>query len=128
MAFTSDPATDIGKVRLLISDTDAANPIFPDDNQIQAFLQIEAQDPRLAAALGLETIASNQLMVLKAIKVLDIQTDGSKVAKGMLEIAKQYRDTAASDWAGFDIAVATDESVFAFREYLWRMYIQQGSF
>ena len=121
MSYTTDPTTDIGRVRLLIQDTDPFNPIYPDDNQISAFLELEGGDIKFSAALALESIAANMAFVLRVIKILDLQTDGQKTAQSFLDIAKRYRDlTGVSDWAGFDIAQVTDDSTFALRDYLWK--------
>lgn len=121
--FTTDPGTDIGMVRLLISDTDPTNPIYPDDAQIQAFLNIENSGVKLAGALALETIAANQVMTLKVIKLLDLQTDGAAMAKALLATAQSLRDSNQDDWAGFDIAQVTDDDPYNFREYLIKQAI-----
>lgn len=94
MAITTDPTTALGQVRLLISDTNAAAPVF-DDNEITAFLTLEAQNVRMAAAQALDTIASNEVMVSKVIRTQDLQTDGSKVAAELRARATSLREQAA---------------------------------
>jgi fructose-1,6-bisphosphatase/sedoheptulose 1,7-bisphosphatase-like protein len=111
MAWTYDVTTDAGKVRLLISDTDvtggATNAIF-DDSEIDAFLGLGGENVYLAAAHALDTIASNEVQVLKVMTILDIQTDGAKVSTELRARAKDLRDQAdkyADDVdGGFDIA------------------------
>lgn len=77
------------------------------DEDIETFLSLEASDYR-AAATTLETIATNQVLVLKVMKLLDLQTDGAKVAAELRARAKQLRasaddqDDAAGD--GWDVA------------------------
>lgn len=108
MEYTYDPSTDAGKVRLLISDTsvtDAENRLFFDE-EIATFLELEGEDVRLAAALGLETIARNEVQVLKVISILNLQTDGASTARELRFQAKELRDqvAAGADEGDFDIA------------------------
>lgn len=126
MAFTTDVSTDIGKVRLLLTDLDSTQPIFPNDTYIQAFLDLELGDVKCAAALGMETIAGNQALLLKCIQLLDLKTDGKSVADAMLKVATQMR-TNANNWSGIDFVQVTDDSVFAWREYLTKQFIAQGA-
>lgn len=106
MAFTYDPSTSNGKIRMLINDRDENNPIYQ-DAEIAAFLDMEG-DVRRAAAAALEAIASDQAMVLKVIRIQDLSTDGAKVADALRAHARQLRadaDTAdAADGSLFDIA------------------------
>lgn len=116
MAFTYDLATDSGKVRLLIPDTSATAYVFEDD-ELDAFLSLESSDPRRAAAMALETMASSEAYVQKAIKVLDLQTNGPAVAKSLMERAEKLRAQAeiADDGDAFDIAEMVHDS-FSARE------------
>ncbi len=101
MAFTYDLATDTGKVRFLINDHDEANVILQDE-EIQAALLLNEENVKRAAAAALDVIASNQTMVLKVIRLLDISTDGAAVARSLREHANQLRAEA-------DIADAGEE-------------------
>ena len=125
--YTYDLDTDVGKVRLLTSDVDLSglyeNAIFSDE-EIAAFVALEGDDVRLAAALALETIARNEVMVSKVMRVLDLQTDGAAVARELRFQAQVLRDQAADlaadadDDLGFDIAeVVVDQ--FTWRDRLW---------
>lgn len=104
-----DPGTDAGKVRLLISDTNDADPVF-NDQEIDVFLELSGGSIRLAAALGLETIAGNEILVQKRIRNLDLQTDGPAEAKELRALAERWRKDheeetlAADEDLGFDIA------------------------
>jgi hypothetical protein len=119
MAFTYDLTTNVGKIRLLIPDTDWANAVFSDE-ELTAFVSLESGSVRRAAALALETIAASEAMTLKVIKLLDVQTDGAKLAESLLARAKLLRQQAEADdadagYAGFEIAeVIVDD--FAWRE------------
>ena len=119
MTITYDLATDIGRMRLLIPDRDLTTAVF-DDDEISAFLALEG-DVRSAAALALETIAADQALVLKVMRLLDVQTDGRAVAEALLKRAALLRAQAAEstgnasgyfDWAEM---VVTD---FGLRERL----------
>ncbi|MCX6024018.1 MAG: hypothetical protein NTZ05_20260, partial [Chloroflexi bacterium] len=86
MAFAYDVTTDRGKVRLLIPDRDTAtvaNQFFT-DAEIDAFLSMEGDNVKRAAASGLETMASNEAYVQKVIKLLDISTNGPATAASLL--------------------------------------------
>ena len=118
MAFTYVLATDVGKVRMIIPDRVDVGHIFEDD-EITALLTIEGSVIKLGAALALETIASDNVMVLKVIRLLDLTTDGAKVSDALLARAKLLRAQAAAedvegafDWAEM---VVND---FSYRELL----------
>lgn len=96
MAFTFDVSTNRGKVRLLVPDTSSSAYVFA-DAEIDAFLSIEASSVRRAAALALETLASNQALVLKVIKIMDLQTDGAKLSDALLKRADRLREQADFD-------------------------------
>lgn len=104
MAFTYDPTTDRGRVRLLITDVDATQALFS-DAEVDTFLALEGA-VKTGAALALETIASNEALVQKATRLLDLQTNGPAVAKELRERAAALRTQAAEgDTAGaFDWA------------------------
>lgn len=123
MAFTADLATDIGKVRMLLTDVDSANPLFPNDTQIQAFLDLELQDIKHAAALALETIASNRIMTLMMVQLLDLKVDSVTFAKSLMDTAKRLREYDNDDWCGFDWAEITDNSLFTLREKYTKLLI-----
>jgi hypothetical protein len=86
MPITTDPTTDIGKVRLLITDVT--------DEQIQAFLDMHGGSVFRAAAQGADTIAFSEVLVSKKIRTQDLATDGPAVAKEMRALAQALRDRA----------------------------------
>lgn len=96
MVFTYDLATSIGQVRLLIPDRVDSGHIF-EDTEITAMLTIEGNVVKLGAALALETIASDQAMVLKVMRLLDLTTDGAKVADALLKRAAALRAQADAE-------------------------------
>lgn len=93
MTITYDTATNIGKTRMLIPDRDLSSAVFQ-DVEIQAFLDLNDASIRRAAAEALETIASDQAMTLKVIRLLDLSTDGRAVSQALLERAARLREAA----------------------------------
>ena len=127
MAVTYNPDTQIGKVRLLITDTDIENPIFSDE-EITNFLSITEidgeRDVRLAAAQALEVMASSEAIVQKKLSMLDLTTDGPAVAKSLRESAKALRDRVEEEpafgWAEQSLNPAVTYEIIrknALREY-----------
>ena len=112
MSFTYDLSTDRGKVRLLIQDTDTvtvANQFYEDD-EIDTFItlagNLEGDSVFNASAVALESWASNQVLILKVVTLLDVETDGAKVSAEMRARAASLRAdaiTSSSD-AGFEVA------------------------
>lgn len=113
MVFSYDLTNDIGRVRLLVPDRVTPEHVF-EDEELTGFLTLEG-DVRSAAAAALETIASDQAMTLKVMRLLDLQTDGAKVSDALLKRAAVLREQADADADSFDWAemVVTD---FALRE------------
>jgi hypothetical protein len=121
MAFTYDITTPAGKVRLLCTDVDSTNPVFQ-DTEIAAFLTMESDSIKRAAALALETIAANQVLVLKVIELLEIKTDGAAVARELRLRAGLLRDQAAAEIDADDVAFDIAEQVFDPFSYRERVY------
>lgn len=122
MAFTYDLGTLSGKVRLLCVDTRDEGHLL-EDAEVDAFLELNGDNVRRAAADALETIASNESLVQKAIQLLDIKTNGPAVAADLRKHAASLRaqanaeETDAAD-PGFDLA-EFPSGFWAEREYLW---------
>lgn len=102
--ITVDPTTAIGQVRLLVPDLDPVAPLFT-DAQITAFLTIAGNRIRLATAEALGALASNEAMVSKVIRTLDLQVDGTKVAAELRARAGELREQ--------DAEYDTDGNLFA---------------
>jgi hypothetical protein len=94
-----DYTTAAGQVRALIPDVDEANLLFTDD-QIDAYLAIEGGIVKRAAAVALETAASNEALVSKVIRTQDLQTDGAKVSDALLKRAAELRRQVDEDDPG----------------------------
>lgn len=117
MGFTYDLSTDIGKVRLLIPDVRQSEHVFEDD-EVTAFLTLEDNDVRKAAALALETIASDNVLVLKVIKLVDLQTDGARVAQALRARATALRAKSAE--LADEAEVPLDWSEMVLTDFQWR--------
>lgn len=115
MSITVDPASDIGRVRLLISDVDASAPLFTDE-QIQAFLDMEGGTVKRAAATALDTIASSEALVSKKISTSDgLSTDGPAVARELRQQAKSLRKQADQDDDSYGIEIVDFDPYAAYR-------------
>lgn len=97
MAFTYDITTERGKVRLLCTDTDVAGGVdaqFFQDAEIDFFLAEMGGNRLRAAAIALLTIAAQEVLLLKRIKLLDLHTDGPAEATALRELAAVYQEKA----------------------------------
>lgn len=109
MAFTYDLASvdsnilAISRVRWRITDKDPDFAIF-DDDEIATAIVMEAGVIKRAAALCLETIAADEALVQKVIKILQLSTNGPAVAAELRANAKLLRDQAADEVTGEDSA------------------------
>lgn len=124
MSFTYDVTTDIGKVRMLITDRDSVTAIFSDE-EIAAFLSLYGSVFRGAAG-ALETLAANEVLVQKRIQTLSLTTDGPTEATALRELARSLRERDAEDGAGFDIAEMVPND-FSARERVYKQWLR-GSF
>lgn len=95
MANTYDLDTDAGMVRLLLNDVGAPW-VFTDD-EITAFLTLEAGSVKRAAAQAIDTNATNEALASKVLRSQDVSTDGAKIADAMRKHATALRDQALLD-------------------------------
>lgn len=95
MAFTFDPTTARGKVRLLISDTDdvtALNQVFT-DAEIDAFLALESNEIYGAAASACQSMAANaSRSAIRYIAERIFEIDKQKIPAHFMALAKMYRE------------------------------------
>jgi hypothetical protein len=120
MAFTYDLATNRGKVRLKIRDTDEAVPtrqIFQDD-EIDFFLtEAGGADLNLAAAGALDAISANAALLAKATKIGDYSIDSKAMAEAVMKVAAHYR-ALSENAPAFDYA-ELNLSPFSEAELIW---------
>lgn len=113
---------------LCCQDTDEATAIFSDE-EYQAFLSLEENNVRRGAALALETVASSEAFIQKAVKISNLQTNGPSVAAELRARAKSLREQAtdAENRAGglFDYAeqVGTE---FQWNQAVWNAHLRGG--
>lgn len=91
-----DPTTNVGLIRLLITDVDETSPLF-EDAQLTALLTAEGGHVKRAAAAALETIARSEVLIAKVISTQDLSTNGPAVAAELRASAKALRDQADVD-------------------------------
>lgn len=93
MTFSYTIGTDIARVRMRIRDTVEMRALFSDE-EIQDCIDTERSSWKRGAALCLETIATNEALLLKVIKELNLSTDGAKLADSLMKQAQKLRDQA----------------------------------
>lgn len=106
MTAITDFSSDTARVRLLIGDIDGTDQIFG-DAAINAFISMALDgNIKRAAAQALLTIAVNEVLVQKRIRLLDLSTDGPAEAAALRSLATDLRAQAdmeeldgAFDWA-----------------------------
>lgn len=127
MTFTYVPGDDIFRVRRTIPDRVQADAIFTDE-EITSFIDDEG-DWRRATALAIETIAVNETLTLKVLRLSSISTDGAKEAAVLLNRASSLREQAnladAESGAAFDVAEWVT-GPFGMRERLYDEALRQG--
>ena len=140
-SFTANP--NIAYVRLLIPDTQPAQPIFQDE-EIQAFFNIQMMNfqsgmffsgvqgrnlPSLplsyvrVAALALDTLANNKGRLGSVVKMLDVQLDWKAAADILREGAKTYREI--DDNAGAMMIIEQTPTDWAFAQRWWNQFQRQ---
>jgi len=128
--YTYDLTTNRGKVRLLITDRDAANEIF-NDTEIDTFLVLMGDNVLRAAAIGLFQIAASETLLMKRIKLLELSTDGPAEAEALRALALEYQEKAdlaeaGEDGGAFDIAELVVDD-FTYRERLDKEALKEGA-
>lgn len=128
MTFSYDVTTSIGKVRMLIPDRVEEHALFT-DAEIQAYLEMNDSSVKRAAAEALETIASDNAMVLKVITIMDLSTNGAATASALMARAARLRQSADDAEAGeealFDWAEPA-ETVFQQRERIYKQALRSA--
>lgn len=102
--YPADFSTGVGQVRLLIGDTDPIAFVGDEgeyryfgDAEISGFLSLCNDEPRLAAARALETIAASQALLLKSWSTDDLTVRGDAIAESLRKLAKQLRDEVIAE-------------------------------
>ena len=144
--FTYDFATNpqISSVRLLIADTDLNNPLFNDQEVLQA-LQLESSQSIYvsgmatqggaaapapvqmysyyrSAALLLDSLAANKSLLASINKLLDVEVSADKAATQLRATASEYRKTEAN--AGHFAIAEMVYNQFSARERIWKQLLR----
>ena len=145
MSFTYDPTTQLGQVRLLVADTNSAKPIWQ-DNEVQAALTMESSSylyisgmgqpngaagpvgvnvvsTLRAAALLLDSLASNRSRLATVSQLLDVKLSHNLAAQELRATAKEYRDLEANS-GSFAIAELVNDQ-FGARERVWKELLRR---
>lgn len=101
----ADLTTDVGKVRLLIPDLDEE--LFTDD-EIQAFLDLEGSEVRMAAAQAIETIASSKGFLAKRKKLGDYEIEEWSPSELMKRAAKLREQSGSGSLSVGEIGASDD--------------------
>lgn len=104
MAATFDPTTPTGQCRLLVADFDVPDNVIFQDEVYGAFLNMNNQNVRLAAAQALDVVAINETLIQKSITLLDLKTNGPAMQVAIAAQAKELRRQAyegSGDFSGY---------------------------
>lgn len=124
MAFSYDPNTPAGQVRLSIADTVEDDAIFS-DAEIAAFLSMAGQAVGYAAARALRTIAASRALMARKLKVLDVELDTTATAAQFISLAKALESQEDND-GGFAIAEFA-QGVFGREEHMFKERQRRGT-
>jgi hypothetical protein len=98
-----DLTSNVGRVRVLLGDTDPTNVaegygdyLYFSDDELDAVLGLYDDNPKLAAARCLETIAASQALLLKSWSSDDLSVRGDAIAESLRKIAQQLRAEVVS--------------------------------
>lgn len=98
MTFTLDAASDVGRVRILINDTDSADYEF-EDSEIEGIIDINADDLWRSAADLCRSLAAKYAKGVQKLGLGrgDISIDNSKRADSYLAMASRYDSRSGVD-------------------------------
>lgn len=105
-SHTYDLTKPTGRVRLLLNDV--AQPWVFTDDELAAFLDLEGNSVKRAAAQAIDTNADNEALASKVLTDHDVRTDGAKLADSLRKRAAALRAQADDEddaGAGFFFGV-----------------------
>lgn len=111
--FPADYTTAIGQVRLLIPDMaqDEDGLYLFEDEQVEGLLALFGGNVKRAAAQAKDTIATDQTLLMKAVRTDDLSVDGPRVGAELRLQAKALRDQAKAE---------DDEAAWDFFQIVYR--------
>jgi len=119
---------------MFIPDRNVVDPIFQDE-EIDAFILLAQVGGTLdqatllrAAADAIEVIATDQTLTLKAIKLMEMTTNGDKVGAELRARANSLRSRAdeidAQSTGGFDVIEQVFDQ-FSYKERVWDEFLRE---
>lgn len=109
---TYDPATDVGRVRLLIADTDLESALF-EDEELEALLAL-AGDLHGAAAMALEAVAADRARLARRVKVGGYEAEQQAVQE-LRSLAERHRSLSSAGAATASTIGPSSEHLEAWR-------------
>lgn len=97
MSYTYDPTTTLGRVRMLMYDTDSSALMFSDE-EINAMLTLQSSDPFLTAATLINSFAVKMARNAKKKSAGKYSEDLTRVAAELREQAKALIEMAQEPW------------------------------
>ena len=108
LTSTTDSVWRIAHVRLLIPDNKGEDKAVFEDEEITAFLDLEAGNVWMAAAQALDSLANDNALVYKHLEVMDTVIDAVSMAKELRYRSATLRAQGAAklpwDSTGMDTA------------------------
>jgi len=99
-----DASSDVGKIRVLLGDTDPQNIvsgvgeyIYFSDDELLVFLEMYGGNVKLATARCMETIAGSQVLLLKSWSSDDLSVNGDRITDSLRRVAAQLRAEALEE-------------------------------
>ncbi len=117
--FSYDPTTDIGKIRLLIADTDEDSYDFEDD-EITAANDMSV-NIYYASAVLLRSLAANRARLSVSVKrgtMTDDLTDISKDLKDLADAMEEKGKAEIEDVGGLEAIIEPVYDDFSYRRYI----------
>lgn len=94
----STPDDDVALVRLVrLRIADMGDAPLLDDDSLQILLDAHGGNAWRASADALRTIAASEVLVSKAIRTQDLQTNGDRVAESLRKLAADYDHRAEEE-------------------------------
>jgi hypothetical protein len=140
------PNSQIDPIRLLIHDTDSANPVFSNEEILLAYT-IQGNVFQSAqfwsypggayvpnspvsylrvAALLLDSLASNSARLAGVVQLLDVKLDLSKAAVALKDEAKTYREV--DDDSGAIFIIEQVNNTWSFKQRWWKQFQRGAAF
>jgi hypothetical protein len=124
MAATYDLTTDVGKVRLLIADTDVSTDTSYDFSDEEIDVSIDMTINNFAAsALLLRSLAANRARLSVSVKRGTMSEDLKQLATDLMEMARIYDEQSGADaleTGGLEAIVEPSYEQFSYRRNIMK--------